>query len=423
MTRAPVQPRDPMIWCAAIAFVFWALLLWNLAIPSTDYFDEVHYLPAARDLLTLERFSNREHPLFGKEVIALGIALFGDNPWGWRLLPSLAGTLTLFAAMRALWFATCSRYATIAAGLLIASGFHLFVQSRIAMLDVFMLASVALAYWQLAAAIREPETGRKRLALAGVALGLSIGAKWNAVPVAVLPGLAFLILRWQAGRRRLLFSRRGMPVPGITLIEAAWWLGVVPILVYAATYIPGFLFARDAIPSDLIEHHRFMLELQEQVKHPHPYQSTWQQWVLNTRAIWYLYEPVDGAQRGVVLLGNPLTMWLGLPALLWCAYRGIRYRGPAHLAAALLYAASLGLWIMAPKPIQFSYHYGLPSLFLLAALALSLDDLHSAGLRKTANGVLVLSLALFAIFFPILSALPLADIRSFAFWVWLPGWR
>jgi len=423
MTRAPVQPHDPMIWCAAIAFAFWALLLWNLAIPSTDYFDEVHYLPAARQFLTLDRFTNREHPLFGKEMIALGIALFGDNPWGWRLLPSVAGTLTLFAGMRAMWFATCSQYATIAAGLLIASGFHLFVQSRIAMLDVFMLASFAVAYWQLAAAIREPENGRWRLALAGVALGLSIGAKWNAVPVAVLPGLAFLVLRWKAGRRRLLLSRRGMPVSGITLVEAAFWLGVVPILVYAATYIPGFLFARDAIPDGLIAHHRFMLELQEQVKQPHPYQSTWQQWVLNTRAIWYLYEPVDGAQRGVVLLGNPLTMWFGLPALLWCAYRGIRYRTPAHGAAAILYAASLCLWIVAPKPIQFSYHYALPSLFLLAALALSLDDLQRAGWRKTANGILFLSLALFAIFFPILSALPLSDMRSFAFWVWLPGWR
>ncbi len=423
MNRAPEQPRDPLIWCAIIALGFWALVLWNLAIPTADYFDEVHYLPAARHMLALDRFNNREHPLFGKEMIALGMALFGDNPWGWRLVPSLAGTLTLFAAMRTLWFAALSRFATIAGGLLIASGFHLFVAARIAMLDVFMLASVAVAYWQLAAAMREPEHGRWRLAAAGVALGLAIGAKWNAIPLVMAPGLAFLVLRWKAGRRRLLLSRRGMPVPGITLLEAGLWLGLVPLLVYAATFIPGFLFAVDPITNGLVYHHQFMLQLQEQVKTQHPYQSTWQQWVLNTRAIWYLYEPIDGAQRGVLLIGNPLTMWLGLPALLWCAWQGaVRHRA-AHGAAALLYATSLALWIVAAKPIQFYYHYTLPSMFLLGALALTLDDLYRSGWRKASMGVLVLSLGLFAYFFPILSAMPLAGQRSFELWMWLPGWR
>ena len=423
MSRAPEQPRDPVVWCACLALGFWALVLSNLATPSTDYFDEVHYLPAARELLTLGQFTNREHPPFGKEMIALGIALFGDNPWGWRLLPSLAGTATLYAAMRGMWFATLSRFTTIATGILIASGFHLFVQSRIAMLDIFMLAGVAIAYWQIAGAMRQPERGRARLAAAGVALGLAMGAKWNAIPVAMVPGLAFLALRWRAGRRRLFLSRRGMPVPGMTLLEAAIWLGAVPLAIYAATFIPGFYFARDAIPDGLIAHHRFMLDLQEQVKQTHPYQSTWQQWVLNTRAIWYLYENVDGAQRGVVLLGNPLTMWLGLPALLWCAFAGVFRRRPAHGAIALLYAISLGLWIVAAKPIQFYYHYALPSLFLLAALALALGDLRAAGWRKTSVTTLILSLCFFALFFPILNALALPAKGSFKFWTWLPGWR
>ncbi len=423
MPRPPVHDRDPRLWCAGLALAFWGLLLANLAVPSADYFDEIHYIPAARELLALDRFANREHPLFGKELLALSIGLLGDNAWGWRLLPSLAGMLTLYGAMRAMWFASASRYATIACGVLIASGFHLFVLSRIAMLDIFMLAAVALTYWQIAAAMREPERGRVRLAAAGVALGLAIGAKWNAIPLVVLPGIAFLVLRFLAGRRNLLFSRRGMPVPGMTLIEAAVWLGVVPLLTYAATFLPGWFYAHDAIPGGLIEHHRFMLELQEQVRKPHPYQSTWSQWVLNTRAIWFLYENVDGAQRGVVFLGNPLTMWLGLPAVLWCAWQGLIRHQPAHGAAAVLYAASLGMWIIAAKPIQFYYHYALPGLFLLGALALALDDLRRAGWRRTSGWTLAASVALFVLFFPILSALPLPTKGAFALWTWLPGWR
>ena len=92
-------------------------------------------------------------------------------------------------------------------------------------------------------------------------------------------------------------------------------------------------------------------------------------------------------------------------------------------AAAVLYAASLGMWIIAAKPIQFYYHYALPGLFLLGALALALDDLRRAGWRRTSGWTLAASVALFVLFFPILSALPLPTKGAFALWTWLPGWR
>ncbi|MBX7527195.1 phospholipid carrier-dependent glycosyltransferase [Qipengyuania vesicularis] len=423
MSRAPEQPIDPIRWCAALAIAFWALLAWNLAIPSEPYFDEVHYLPAARELLDLGAFTNREHPLFGKEMIALGIALFGDNSWGWRIFPSLAGALALFAVMRAIWFGTLDRFTTLAAGVLVATGFHLFVHSRIAMLDIFMVGGLAVAFWQCAAAMREPETGRWRLALAGIALGLAMGAKWNALVIAALPGVGFLVLRLLAGRRRLLLSRRGMPVPGMTLVEAFVWLGLLPLAVYAATFLPGHFFAENAISEGLIAHHREMLDLQTQVLKPHPYQSNWPDWVINWRAIWYLYETVDGAQRGVILIGNPLTMLLGLPALLWCAWQGIAARKPMYGAVALLYAVSLGFWIFAAKPVQFYYHYFLPSTVLLVALALALGDLRRAGWRKTASAALVASTLFFAFFYEVLAAEPLAGPDSFRTWTWLESWR
>ena len=51
----------------------------------------------------------------------------------------------------------------------------------------------------------------------------------------------------------------------------------------------------------------------------------------------------------------------------------------ARLAASLGYALSLGLWLIAPKPVQFYYHYFAPSLFLLAALAEDIAELHARG--------------------------------------------
>jgi dolichyl-phosphate-mannose-protein mannosyltransferase len=423
MSRAPQQPTDPLRWCAALALAFWLGCLPYLTAVPHPYFDEVHYLPAARELLMLGEFTNREHPLVGKELIALGIALFGDNPVGWRLLPTLFGALALFAAMRALWFGTLSRFAALAYGLLLATGFHLFIHARIAMLDIFYLAFLSLAAWQFTAAIRQPEEGRWRLVLAGMALGLAMGAKWNALAVAMLPGLGFLAVRALAGRRRLFFSRRGAPVPGITLVEAALWLGAVPLAVYAASFAPGFFFRVHPISEGLVFHHQFMLSQQEQVLKAHPYQSTWEQWVLNARSIWYLYEPVAGVQRGIMLIGNPLTMLLGLPALAWCAWHGVLRRHWTALAVALVYAVSLGFWIVASKPVQFYYHYALPSMALLAALALVCDALWQNGWRKSALAPLLGSVLVFGWFYPIISGAPLVGSDSFAVWTWLESWR
>lgn len=424
MSAAPLHTRDPAGWCAAIALGFLALTLVRLGVPSKPYFDEVHYLPAARALLEGTDWLNREHPMLGKEIIAVGIGLFGDRPFAWRLPSAIAGALAIWAAMRALWFASLDRYATLAYGLLLASGFFVFVHARIAMLDMFMIAFLAIAFWQCAAAVREPEHGRRSLALAGVAIGLALGTKWNAIPLAPLPGFAFLAVRLRTAGLKGLWAHRAAPVPRVRLPEAALWLGLLPLAVYAATYAPIWLIApQDAPSGGLVGLHRMMLEMQQSVVKPHPYQSNWLDWVIDRRAIWYFYEPWDGAQRGVLLVGNPVSMLLGLPAMAWCAWVGVMRRRWDALAVAAIYAVSLGFWIVAAKPVQFYYHYFAPSMALLAGLALALSELRKRGYRWLAWLALTGSLAVFVWFYPILSAAPLEGVRAFEHWMWVDSWR
>lgn len=426
MSKPPEHPHDPVGWSGLLASAFLLLTLYRLGVPSTPYFDEVHYLPAARALAEFGPVANQEHPLLGKEIIALGMALFGDAPQGWRIFSALSGGIALFAFMRMLWFASLSRFSTLAGGVLLATALPLFVQSRIAMLDIFMVGFAMVALWMCAAALREPETGRWRLAVAGVALGFSMASKWNVVPLAVLPGLVFLAVRLRSAGLSFVSAKRGAPLPGMSLAEAGVWLGLVPLIAYAITFVPALYFAQGAMvpsPAGFVEWHRRMIELQDAVVNPHPYQSTWTDWVLDRRAIWYLYEQADGAQRGVLLVGNPVVMLGGLVALAWCLWAGVARRNPAAIAMVLLYAASLSLWIVAAKPVQFYYHYFLPSCFLAGALALALDALWRAGWRKSALGTLSASCIFFAYFFPILSAAPLAGPQDFLYWAWFEGWR
>jgi dolichyl-phosphate-mannose-protein mannosyltransferase len=339
-------------------------------------------------------------------------------------MPLIFGTLALFAALRAMWFLSQSRVASLLAGLFLVTGFPLLLLARIAMLDVFMLAFVFVGLWMCAGAVREPETARWRLAIGGASLGLAMAAKWNAIPVAVVPGLAFFIARTWQGRRHFLTSNRGWPIGGMTLAEAVLWLGVIPLLAYAATYLPyAWAAAIPGDPTGIVDLHRQMLDLQTQVLTPHPYQSQWWQWASNTRAIWFLYENVDGAQRGVLMMGNPISSLAIIPAVIWCGYAAVKDGRRDCAALLVLYLASMALWVVAPKPVQFFYHYALPHCIGMGALALAVEKLWQNGERLTPAVLTVGSAVLFAWFYPILTAAPLAGEQSFLDYAWLEGWR
>jgi dolichyl-phosphate-mannose--protein O-mannosyl transferase len=242
-----------------------------------------------------------------------------------------------------------------------------------------------------------------------------------------LPGLVFLALKIRDNGRHFLTARSGGPVPGISLLEAALWLGILPLATYWASYAPTFFYVdRPVDPFAIIQHHRYMLELQDSVRKPHPYRSVWYQWVANWRAIWFLYGKVDGAQRGIVLVGNPFAMLAGIPALGWCLWAGLWRRRHDALAMGGIYLALLLLWVVGNKPVQFYYHYLLPGAFLMACLALALDAIWRLGgkWRWLPGAALAVAGAMFVYFYPIISAAELHHGRpSYVQWMWLHSWR
>lgn len=413
---------DPWAFQILVTLLFAGLVALRLTIPSHLYFDEIHYVPAARAMIAGNP-ANPEHPMLAKGMIAASIRIFGDNPLGWRLPSALMGVVGLWAFGRAIWLASGRAMASVAAMVLLATDFAWYVQSRIAMLDMVMAGLAMVALWLIAGAMNQAEGSRWRMVAAGVILGLSLGAKWSVLPVWAV------VVAMVLGARLWALATGARPVlPALSMAGLALCLIALPLGVYWLTYLPGFFTARDAVPAlDPIGWHRHMIELQSSVTKHHPYQSVWSQWVINWRAIWYLYEVTDGAQRGVMVIGNPFTMIAGLLALVWAAWKGLAGRAWLPLVLVALYGASLGLWIVGNKPVQFYYHYLLPGTFLMAALGLAVDELWAARGRRwrhEALGVLALSLGVFAWFFPILSAASLhKGVASFEDWMWLASWR
>jgi dolichyl-phosphate-mannose-protein mannosyltransferase len=413
---ATPQPRPVMI-ATAIGAAAQFLFALNISRPSILLFDEVHYIRAARILMTLDGPANIEHPLLGKSLIALGILLFGDNQYGWRILSSVAATAVVLGVFWILWeLFHRVRPAVIGALLVVLNG-TVFVQARIGMLDGFMAAFLMLGMLALIrSAFAPPDRTWRHWILGSVLLGLAVGVKWTAAPYVAFAGIGFVLVRWYDT------SRGGVHWQGMRPIPALATLGLVSVVTYLLTFAPAFFYTREPLTlSTLLPFQLTMYQQQTQVLPAHIYQSSWWTWPLIIRPIWYLYERVDGAQRGVLLIGNPAVMWGGLIAVAYCLWAGWRRRSVTLLGVGSVWVASLAIWAIIPKSLGFYYYYYSSTIFLCLALAAALDDLRGRG-RHWDTAFVAVSAVLFVYFYPILSAAALPDADAFRRWMWFPTW-
>jgi dolichyl-phosphate-mannose-protein mannosyltransferase len=410
----PRLPSRPLPVALLIGVGAEALFAWRVAVPDKLVFDEVHYVPAARRLLDLSGPVNIEHPLLGKTLIAAGMALFGDGPLGWRVLSTLAGTAVVVGVFAILWLLYDRLRPALIGSALVALNFTVFVQARIAMLDGFMAALVVCALAAMLWAMRS--TGRAvwwRWLLGAVLLGLAAGTKWVAVPYVGYAGLAYLVVRHGHPQRW----------PGMGVAKAWATLALGSAATYLLTFWPAFFYRQE--PLTLARLMPFQLEMfreQTQVLPPHTYQSGWWTWALDMRPIWYLYEPVDGAQRGILMVGNPAVMWGGLMAVLACLWAWARHRDGRAGALAGLWVGSYAMWAVIPKSLGFFYYYYLSSIWLPLVIAAAFSHWR-ARLRYWDEAFLVVAAVLFIHFYPILAATPLDGPRAFTRWMWFASWR
>ncbi|MGP7794564.1 phospholipid carrier-dependent glycosyltransferase [Sphingomonas sp. CLY1604] len=408
--RLPTRPLPAALLIGLFAQI---LFCWRLTTPHVLVFDEVHYVPAARLLASFARPANIEHPLVGKTLIALGMAVFGDNPLGWRALSTLAASAVVMGVFAILWL-LFGRLRTAGVGAILSLlNFTVFVQARTAMLDGFMAAFVVTGLAALLWAMRARGGAVWwRWLLGAVLLGLAIGTKWTALPYLGFAGLAYCVARW----------RRPALWPGLHPLLALALLGLVSGATYLLTFWPAFLYAQEPLTlARLLPFQIDMYRQQTQVLPPHTYQSSWWTWPMDWRPVWYFYEPADGAQRGVLMLGNPVVMWGGLVAVLACLFAWLRGRDGKAGGVALLWIGSVAMWAIIPKSLGFYYYYYLSSIWLAIVIAAALDHWR-VRLRYWDEAILMAAAVLFVHFYPILSAAALRGPGSFHRWMWLKSW-
>jgi dolichyl-phosphate-mannose--protein O-mannosyl transferase len=422
---------------AALAIVALALAvrLIGLGQPGGMLVDERYYVGGARFLIAQGWEPTTAHPVpgalpavhppLGKWLIGFGIWLAGDRPFGWRLASAFIGAATVglvYLCGRRL-FPGRAAPALIAALLLAVEDLSV-VQSRTAMLDVFVTFWIVAGFLALlrdrdqragvrpgAGAGSRLWAGRRWRLLAGMLFGCALATKWTVVYV--LPLAAVLVVWWEVRRRRESAELK----PALT--RAIWDEGTtvilsfafVPVAVYVASYLGAFT-AGGTSPLAWWQDQIRVLAFHTSLTADHPYASSALSWLADRRAVSYFYSqpPVPGAAgpvpgaREVLALGHPLVFLGIVPVWLWAGWRAVRRR-EAALAAPLLFGLALWLpWVVQPERTMFLFYMTPVVPFVVLLQGAALGRLLTSGAAGAVLGGVVLAAvaALFWFHWPVL---------------------
>lgn len=339
------------------------MLLLGITSPDKLYFDEVHYVPAARQMLLPvmpEPMLNPMHPPLAKQIIALSIRAFGDTPLGWRYPAALFGALALVGVYLGALALFAAQERAIAAALLAFCNQMLFVQSRIAMLDIFALA---FSLFAIAAFVHGFRQRRPHLAfaLAGLTAGLAAGCKWSGLFVLATCIAIVAVIRLMQGWRTRFADANAEDWYGPELWPDFRFAHFVAcfVLIPAAVYLASFVPLYGLSLSDLIEaQRRIFADNTTSAIAGHTYMSSWPSWPLLVRPVWYLFEKAgDDNFAAIVFLGNPLVLWPALIALVVALRDWIVKRNRDAFLVLAFYLGPYLAWALLPRTLGFIYYY------------------------------------------------------------------
>lgn len=161
----------------------------------------------------------------------------------------------------------------------------------------------------------------------------------------------------------------------------------------------------------------------------HPYFSEWWTWPLLERPTWYYYQDRDGWVRGIFAVGNPALWWASVPISIWAVVMAWRRKAAWLAFGGLGFFAMYLPWGASPRTLNYS-HYLLEAIpYACLSLGAALDGCWNRpvwrGLARTYVAAVV---ALFVLFFPMLTALPMrtswfqARLLGVGPWTWFASW-
>jgi predicted membrane-bound dolichyl-phosphate-mannose-protein mannosyltransferase len=384
--------------------------LW-LDKPGALIFDEKYYVNAVRVILGLPQdpltFPDAKpgidpvsgHPPLAKGIIALSMMVLGNNAYGFRVPSVIFGTISIMIFYLLAKKLSGNSTLALIASFVFSFGNLVFVQSRIALLDIFMLTFMILGfYWCI----------KGKLVLSAVAIGLSTLSKYPGL-FAVGAVIVYYLLKKNEGKSEYDLKSR---LAGLERFVAAYVVVLLPLLA-----LLGWLYGGYTNP--LAQMGQFFSSAAKLTSStPQGIASYPWQWLINEVQIPYIIVrgnivaggKVLGTITMVAFMGamNPAILYLTIPSMGYMAYRYIRARDNFSLFTILWFVFTY----LPYYPMSFLFHRIIYIFYFLSTipavcLAISCGLVDSKKVIKKVNRyrlliVLYLLLVLvgFYIFFP-----------------------
>ena len=319
-----------------ILFSAFLTRFYNFNQPTKVVFDEVHFGKFVRSYFTHENYFDI-HPPLAKLLIAgwakfrnaqisqqdfskIGQDYNPDDLYKLRFLPALFSMLFVLLIYLFTLRLTGFKTAAFVSGLMVLFDNAIIVQSRIALLDIFLLFFGFLALYLFL--IQEDKSFDKLrtrkwlfIILSGLSLGASYSVKWTGLSMIFMIGLLAL---YQLYKNR---NWREFAVKLITVYLVSFILYVVIFSMHFALLTkPGagdaFLspdFREKPFVQKFYELNEKMFIYNKSITTQHPYQSKWFQWPFNKKPVFYWQKtPIDPAHKQEIWLkGNTAVWYLG----------------------------------------------------------------------------------------------------------------
>ncbi|ULL14075.1 phospholipid carrier-dependent glycosyltransferase [Paenibacillus sp. H1-7] len=419
------------------------------------YFDEIYHARTAFEHLHKLEPYEWTHPPLGKLLISVGIMVFGMNPFGWRIVGTLFGIamIPIMYLFGKRMFGR-SEYGFAAAFLMTVDGLH-FVQTRIATIDVYGVFFILLMFYFMyrCCTMNLFDNGWRKFlvpfGLCGLCFGLGAASKWIVLYAGC--GLAALFFLWlllhYAEYRRAV---RGLKNSGyqadvgllehwqhiravfphraiVTLAWACVFYLLVPATIYVLSYAPFMMVPGPGHGfKEVLLYQKYMLDYHSQLQGTHPFSSTWWQWPVMSKPVWY-YGAADLAPdtiSSIAAIGNPLVWWVGFAAvILLLASSVFRYRNAAAVFLLIAFFSQYIPWMFVPR-MTFIYHYFAMVPFSILAIVYFWQKIQDRlpGAAKWGYAYLAAAAVCFAMFYPVLSGITVSRTYAEHMLKWLPQW-
>lgn len=408
------------------------------------YFDELYHARTGYEHLKgLTPYEN-SHPPLGKVFIMLGIAIFGMNAFGWRIIGTLFGIamVPIMYAFGKRLFKT-SEYALLMSTLFAFDFMH-FTQTRISTIDVYGVFFIILMfyymykYYELNFYSDGLRKTLKPLFLAGLFFGLGAASKW----ICIYAGGGLAVILFTSLAQRFIEYRRAKKSEDqqeqevtknfykntlITLALCCLFYIAIPVGVYLLSYLP-YVFSESKYTLEGIwELQEFMFNYHSGLNATHPFQSAWWEWPFILRPIWYYWgsHNAPGMASTIAAFGNPAVWWtcttatIGMISLI-ISNRIKREKG--MFVALVGVGANYLPWVLVTR-CTFIYHFfaSVPFIIICGIYMLKRAEERNADIKWLKWTWLGITVGLFILFLPALSGIEVPR-----WWVqilqWLPRW-